>query len=80
MQRHPDRLRAVFPERDEDEQLPSVDEILQAGAAVGDPDVVVGHIHALRAAGADAVIIVPLGAEPSSMLARAVPVITSGMR
>jgi 5,10-methylenetetrahydromethanopterin reductase len=74
VQRRPDNLRTIFPDHDGG-ALPTIDQILDDGAAVGDSDVVVDHVRALHDAGADMVILVPVGDDPAMVLARAVPLL-----
>jgi alkanesulfonate monooxygenase SsuD/methylene tetrahydromethanopterin reductase-like flavin-dependent oxidoreductase (luciferase family) len=74
--RRPDKLRTIVPDGHGDGP-PSVADILDVGAAVGERDVAVGHIRALYDAGADMVVLVPFGGEPAAVLARAVPAIAS---
>ncbi len=70
VQDRPDMLRMMWPERAERDLVPSIDEVMATGLAVGSGADIASHLTSLAKAGADALVLVPMG-EPVGQLGRA---------
>lgn len=63
-------LRMIWPDdRSDRDHVPSIVDVMTAGLAIGTPDDIAARLRALAKAGADALVLVPLG-DPTTQLAR----------